>query len=301
MSNDAMLFAISISSLPSAPSLGASRRNPAPTFLKARRRPSSSRCAAAATTSIGSRPATRRGLAHRHAHDAEHGRSHTSGSGCGGDRISDQELPGTATSRSRRHRRPGESRGQSVPGADAWIAAARPACRGRRSDLVDRPDASKLGRVDPRTGRSRSIRSGPHPARTVSPRTRAGISGSLATMPAISASSIRRPATLPSTSCPTPRRRIRIRSFSIATGRSGSRCSKPTWWAGSIRKSGEIKLVTPPTPRSRPYGMAVKSRNVVFFVEFGTNKVASIDARQCRSRSTRCRTGCAAAAYRHRP
>jgi len=44
-------------------------------------------------------------------------------------------------------------------------------------------------------------------------------------------------------------------------------------------KTGEIKLVTSPTPRARPYGMAVNSRNVVFFVEFGTNKVASIDAK----------------------
>ena len=44
-------------------------------------------------------------------------------------------------------------------------------------------------------------------------------------------------------------------------------------------KSGEIKLVTSPTPKSRPYGMAVNSKNVVFFVEFGTNKVASIDAK----------------------
>jgi virginiamycin B lyase len=42
-------------------------------------------------------------------------------------------------------------------------------------------------------------------------------------------------------------------------------------------KTGEIKLVSSPTPKSRPYGMAVNSRNVVFFVEFGTNKIASID------------------------
>jgi virginiamycin B lyase len=42
-------------------------------------------------------------------------------------------------------------------------------------------------------------------------------------------------------------------------------------------KSGEIKLVTSPTPKSRPYGMAVNSRNVVHFVEFGTNKIATID------------------------
>jgi virginiamycin B lyase len=44
-------------------------------------------------------------------------------------------------------------------------------------------------------------------------------------------------------------------------------------------KSGEIKLVTSPTPKSRPYGMALNSKNVVFFVEFGTNKVASIDSK----------------------
>jgi virginiamycin B lyase len=44
-------------------------------------------------------------------------------------------------------------------------------------------------------------------------------------------------------------------------------------------KSGEIKLVTSPTPRSRPYGMALNSKNVVFFVEFGANKVASIDSK----------------------
>jgi virginiamycin B lyase len=44
-------------------------------------------------------------------------------------------------------------------------------------------------------------------------------------------------------------------------------------------KSGEIKLVSPPTPKARPYGMAVNSKNVVFFVEFGANKVASIDSK----------------------
>jgi virginiamycin B lyase len=42
-------------------------------------------------------------------------------------------------------------------------------------------------------------------------------------------------------------------------------------------KSGEVKLVTSPTPKSRPYGMAVNSKNVVHFVEFGANKVATID------------------------
>jgi len=42
--------------------------------------------------------------------------------------------------------------------------------------------------------------------------------------------------------------------------------------------SGAIKLVPSPTPGSRPYGMALDSRNVVFLVEFGANKVARIDA-----------------------
>jgi len=44
-------------------------------------------------------------------------------------------------------------------------------------------------------------------------------------------------------------------------------------------KTGEIKLVSPPTPKARPYGMAVNSKNVVHFVEFGANKIATIDAR----------------------
>jgi len=43
--------------------------------------------------------------------------------------------------------------------------------------------------------------------------------------------------------------------------------------------TGAIKLTMSPTPKSRPYGMALNSKNVVFFVEFGSNKVASIDSR----------------------
>jgi virginiamycin B lyase len=44
-------------------------------------------------------------------------------------------------------------------------------------------------------------------------------------------------------------------------------------------KSGEIRLVTPPTPNARPYGIAVNSRNVVYFVEFGAPKIATIDSK----------------------
>lgn len=42
-------------------------------------------------------------------------------------------------------------------------------------------------------------------------------------------------------------------------------------------KTGDVKLVHPPTDKARPYGMAVNSKNQVFFVEFGAPKVAMID------------------------
>ena len=35
--------------------------------------------------------------------------------------------------------------------------------------------------------------------------------------------------------------------------------------------------MTSPTPRSNPYGMVIDSKNVPWFVEFGSNKIASID------------------------
>jgi virginiamycin B lyase len=44
-------------------------------------------------------------------------------------------------------------------------------------------------------------------------------------------------------------------------------------------KTGDIKIVTPPTANARPYGLAVNSKNVVYFVEFGTNQVATIDSK----------------------
>jgi virginiamycin B lyase len=42
-------------------------------------------------------------------------------------------------------------------------------------------------------------------------------------------------------------------------------------------KTGDIKLAQPPTTNARPYGMAVNSKNQVFFVEFGAPKIATID------------------------
>lgn len=49
-------------------------------------------------------------------------------------------------------------------------------------------------------------------------------------------------------------------------------------------KTGEIKLITMPTPGSRPYGMAIDSKNDIYSVLFGTNKVARIDAKTLKVR-----------------
>lgn len=42
-------------------------------------------------------------------------------------------------------------------------------------------------------------------------------------------------------------------------------------------QTGDIKLITSPTPKSRPYGIVRSSRGLLFFVEFGSHKVARID------------------------
>ena len=42
-------------------------------------------------------------------------------------------------------------------------------------------------------------------------------------------------------------------------------------------KTGEVKLKEVPTPRAAPYGIAVTSRGVPHFCEFGTNQLASVD------------------------
>jgi virginiamycin B lyase len=44
-------------------------------------------------------------------------------------------------------------------------------------------------------------------------------------------------------------------------------------------RTGTITVKPSPTPDSRPYGIAVNSKGVPFFCEFGTNKIASIDPR----------------------
>jgi len=41
--------------------------------------------------------------------------------------------------------------------------------------------------------------------------------------------------------------------------------------------TGDVKLKEVPTPRAVPYGIVVSSKGVPFFVEFGINKLASID------------------------
>jgi virginiamycin B lyase len=42
-------------------------------------------------------------------------------------------------------------------------------------------------------------------------------------------------------------------------------------------KTGQIRLAKSPTPRSNPYGMVITSKNVPVFDEFGTNKIGEID------------------------
>ena len=42
-------------------------------------------------------------------------------------------------------------------------------------------------------------------------------------------------------------------------------------------ETGESKIVTPPTPTSESYGMVITTEAVPYFVEFGANKIASID------------------------
>ncbi len=42
-------------------------------------------------------------------------------------------------------------------------------------------------------------------------------------------------------------------------------------------RTGAIKLIRSPTPDSVPYGIAVNSKGVPFFCEFGTNKFGSVD------------------------
>ena len=41
--------------------------------------------------------------------------------------------------------------------------------------------------------------------------------------------------------------------------------------------TGETKSVPVPTPKANPYGMVVTTKHVPYFVEFGANKIASID------------------------
>jgi virginiamycin B lyase len=41
--------------------------------------------------------------------------------------------------------------------------------------------------------------------------------------------------------------------------------------------TGDIKLTPSPTAKSQPYGMVINSRGIPFYCEFGTNKLASID------------------------
>jgi virginiamycin B lyase len=49
-----------------------------------------------------------------------------------------------------------------------------------------------------------------------------------------------------------------------------------------VTRTGQVHLIKSPTPRSRPYGIVIDPRNRPWFVEFGTNKIAMIDAASMR-------------------
>ena len=44
-----------------------------------------------------------------------------------------------------------------------------------------------------------------------------------------------------------------------------------------VPSTGEVKTVSVPTPKANPYGMVITSKGIPYFVEFGANKIASID------------------------
>jgi virginiamycin B lyase len=56
--------------------------------------------------------------------------------------------------------------------------------------------------------------------------------------------------------------------FTVQTGNFVGRLDPAT---------GDIKLVQSPTANARPYGIAVNSKNEIYFVEFGAPKIATID------------------------
>ena len=53
--------------------------------------------------------------------------------------------------------------------------------------------------------------------------------------------------------------------------------------------TGAIRLVTSPTPKSRPYGLKINAEGTPIVVEFGTNKIASIDPKTMAIREMCCR------------
>ena len=92
-----------------------------------------------------------------------------------------------------------------------------------------------------------------------------------------SASSIRRPDRSPNIRCPIRPRRIRIRSSSIRKGTLWFTVQGANMVGRMNPATGELALRNSPTSKSLPYGIMVNSKGVPFFVEFGANKIASID------------------------
>ena len=196
-----------------------------------------------------------------------------------GDGLSDQELPGTAAAGRRHCRGAGPGLDQALAGADAGLAAARPARHPRRRDLVHRAvrRQARAARSEDRRDQGISAQDAAHrPARTRRGQGRQYLVHRQSPA-ASSASSIPGPARSPNTGCRIPSRKD---PHTIAIDPAGT-----VWFTaqnanmvGRIDpKSGEVKLVTSPTPNSRPYGLAINSKGIPVFVEFGSNKIATID------------------------
>ena len=126
---------------------------------------------------------------------------------------------------------------QGVDRADARLAAARSGTGPGRHHLVDRHVRQRAGAIRSQDGRVQGIsaRRRRRPGRTVWSSTRTATCGSPPTRRATSASSIRRPATSPNTSCRTTSA-IRTRRSSRRTACSSSPHRTPTTSAVSIRR-----------------------------------------------------------------
>ena len=169
---------------------------------------------------------------------------------------------------------------QGMGRSDARLAPARSIGDARRLDLVDRDVGQRA-----RTSRSQDRRDEGIPLKTPALGTTRAHGRqerqhlvSLGTPRVSSASSIRRPASITEYS---DARSGGSRSAHADLRPEGHPVRFTLQQANMVGRlnpeTGDIKLITMPQPRSLPYGMVVSSTNALFLVEFGANRVASID------------------------